>query len=137
MTSSEAFVSMTCKELKIELKKHDLPTGGLKKDLVDRLHKAEIEKDLMDRPHEAEDAMLIHVASAVNDSGRSNASFEVQSTIRRSKSAWKLLCVTILCAGLFFAAWHVMLGRRRTPGAGSHGEGRRLSSEEFRCNQNS
>lgn len=35
MTSSEAFRAMTCRELKIELKKREPPTGGLKRDLLE------------------------------------------------------------------------------------------------------
>lgn len=119
MTSPKAFTGMTCRELKIELNKRGLPTSGLKKDMVHRLY-------------EAENATLTNVVNTANDSGRSDAFVEVQPTVRRCKSARKLLCLTVICVSLFFALRRLILERNSIPGAGNQGDGKGLTSMETR-----
>lgn len=119
MTSSEAFTGMTCRELKLELNKRDLPTTGLKKDLLQRLH-------------EAEKATLTDDVKIADDTGRADTCFEVQPTVRRSKSGRKFLCLTVLCVGLFFALRHLVLKRYSVSGPGNRGDGKSPTSEPVR-----
>ena len=111
MTSSEASSAMTCREIETELKKRDLSTDGLKGDLINRLC-------------EAEKADLIETASTTDDSEGVEAVPEAEPAKRRSRRAWKLLCLAILCASLFVASWHswrIILNRISIPFGIDHG----------------
>ena len=88
MTSSEAFMATTCRELKTELKKRDLPTGGLKRDLWNRLH-------------EAEKSMLMNAATTAIDTETTEVCSEVEPVDRRFRPIWKSMCLAILCASVF------------------------------------
>ncbi len=89
-------MAMTCRELKIELKKRDLPTCGFKRDLLNRLH-------------EAETPMLMNAATTANDSGTAEVCSEVEPIDRRFRPIWTSMRLAILCASVFLALWRAMI----------------------------
>ncbi|KAF6231384.1 hypothetical protein HO173_010344 [Letharia columbiana] len=107
MTSTEIFTAMTCKELKTELRKRDLPTGGLKKDLLDRLR-------------EAENATLTDVVNTTTVAGRVEACVEVETVDRRPRRAWVLLCLIIICVGGLFCSRYAILENSSDSVVGDH-----------------
>lgn len=110
MTSTEIFTAMTCKELKTELRKRDLPTGGLKKDLLDRLR-------------EAENATLTDVVNTTTVAGRVEACVEIEPVDRRPRRALVMLCLIILCVGGLFCSSYAILENSSDSVVGDHDAG--------------